>query len=529
MKTILLNYAYAILLAYIAVFFCFFYNYHLLYMEQLQVFRFSGLYFRSLVDKPGGLMDWAGGFVTQFFCLNHVGGLVLAGLLGILLGLQRVVLRRLGLERYSLAALLPVAAFAFYFMDVNAGLGALLGVLTALASAVAVLAVRNRRGRWVLFAGLLPALYWSCGAWSLVYAGIGMVAGLQPVWRRVSIKMTSWPVPGKRYAGWVQPGLLLLILAATVVGMQQRRNDSEETIYRLDYLMKRGAWDEMARVAARSSSRNAVFLAYTNLALLNTGKLTDRLLHFPQYPGVNEFWTPAYLPMYLTGELYYQLEMWHAARAYVFMANTQSPRGQSPVMYRRLAELEVVRGRPEAAMRYVTALGQTLFYRRWAREMEQAILSGNYPEDLQRKIDRYRPNGDFLAKELLYNVARKHEKDPGNRKVTEFLLAKYILANDYAGFLACLPQLRHAELPRLYHEFLLMYAYRRHDNSLLQHWNISRRTVEDFYNYLQVNQSGQPEEVIKARLQQSFGNTYWFYFQYNTNMQNDKNKTNSSP
>lgn len=529
MKTILLNYAYAFLLAYIAVFFCFFYNHHLLYMEQLQVFRFSGLYFHSLTDKPGGLMDWTGGLVTQFFCLNHVGGWVLAGLLGILLWLQRIVLRRLGMGQYSLVALLPVTAFAFYFMDVNARLGVLLGVLMALVGAVAVLGVKNRRGRWMLAVVLFPALYWSCGAWCLVYGGILLVAGLRPLWQRVPMKLTACPAAAKRYAGYMRSGVLLLIVAGTVVGMQQRRNDSEEVIYRLDHLMKRGAWNEMAQVAAGYSSRNAVFLAYTNLALLNTGKLTDRLLHFPQYPGVNEFWTPAYLPMYLTGELYYQLEMWHAARAYIFMANTQSPRGQSPVMYQRLAELELVRGRPEAALRYVTALGQTLFYRRWAKEMEQAILSGNYPEELQRTIDRYQPNGDFLAKELLYNIARKHEKDPENRKVTDFLLAKYILANDYSGFLACLSRLQPSELPRLYQEFLLMYAYRKHDNSLLQRWNISRRTVEDFYNYLQVNQSGQPEEVIKAKLQQSFGNTYWFYFQYNASMQSSKNKTNSSP
>ncbi|MCS2889819.1 DUF6057 family protein [Parabacteroides faecis] len=51
---LLSKYGAGILFLFIAVFFCFFYNYHLLYVEQLQLFRFTELYFQSLIGKPGG-------------------------------------------------------------------------------------------------------------------------------------------------------------------------------------------------------------------------------------------------------------------------------------------------------------------------------------------------------------------------------------------------------------------------------------------------------------------------------------------
>lgn len=579
MKQKLLKYGSIALLLYAGIFFSCLYNYHLLYAEQLQVFQFSSLYFHSLAAKPGGIAAWAGEFLMQFYALDHAAGIILLLCLLLLFFLLEKLSVRLKAGGYFPWGVVPAMCFAFFFLDVQAQVGSLLAATTAVGAALLLTFIRPGWVRQSVALGLIPAIYWCTGGGGLIYAGLLISCHLaaervnRPYLLLILLLSAGIPLLIREYVlplswgdTWVGTGFyradafprtvwwlialpalvplaarltgkafflsrrgtallsvaFLLMAGGSVAALQHQRNEVEEAIYALDHLLKKGEWEQMAQTALRKPYRNSVFVAYANLALLNTGRLNSDLFHFAQRKDANEFWTSAYLPMFLTGELYYQLDMTNAARAYIFMANTQSPKGQMPFLYRRLAEIEIVRGNPQASLRYIEALKHTLFYRRWAEETEQYVSSGNYPEALQRKINDYGPNTSFLAKELLYNLACKHEKSPANAKVTAFLLAKYLLANDHQGFLSCLSRLpaqTGRELPGAFQEFLLMYAYRIHDNSLIEQWNIGREVVERFYQYLQINQSGKPAEAIRESLSQSFGSTYWFYFQYTNNNQ----------
>ena len=63
--------------------------------------------------------------------------------------------------------------------------------------------------------------------------------------------------------------------------------------------------------------------------------------------------------------------MLYAARAYMFMANTQTPSGRSPLYLTRLAEIEYRRGKRAASLKYVALLESTLFYKDWAYKFRQ--------------------------------------------------------------------------------------------------------------------------------------------------------------
>lgn len=574
MKSIILKYGHVPCLLYIGVFFCCFYNYHLLYTEQLQVFQFTRLYAETLIGQPGGITAWLGEFVMQFYCINHLAGLVITAVLLTLFMLQRRLLQSWRLPDYQALCLLPVGAFALFFLGTQAQVGAALSVVVALGTVWGVGLIQGEKVRLLVSLLLIPAVYWCTGGGCLVYAGLlivgnllsgkvrilfllagGLLALTIPLATRLYLMPLSWSetwlgdgffrtatLPGKiwlllflpvvvpvlaRIAGrvggqgrraFVTHCILFLFITGGIAGaLQQKRNQSEETLYTLDYLMKKEEWKQLIQVAEKNPCRNQLFTSYLNLALSHENLLADRLFSFAQHPGVNEFWTSAWLPMYLTGELYYQLDMYNASRAYLFMANTQSPKGLSPAMCKRLAEVEIIRGNTITGMKYIRTLKHTLFYRAWAERMEHAVLSSHYPEELQRKIDSYRPNDAFLAKELLYNVAEKHRKDPDNRKVTDFLLVKYMLANDYKGFIyhfSRLPDRMKRELPRSYQEFLLMYAYMVHDTDLVKQWGIGNEVVNSFYQYLQINQSDLSPELLKQKLGDAYAHSYWFYAQY---------------
>ena len=78
------------------------YPHALSYQEQYQLFLWTGDYFLERVSVPGGLADWLGEFVVQFYYVEWLGALMLAGVF--------VLLQRLcvGKRFYLLSFVLPL-------------------------------------------------------------------------------------------------------------------------------------------------------------------------------------------------------------------------------------------------------------------------------------------------------------------------------------------------------------------------------------------------------------------------------------
>ena len=62
-----------IVYAVIFVFFAFYYNSHLHFNEQFQLFLLTGDFFIEKLSFPGGFSGYVGGFLTQFYYLSLVG------------------------------------------------------------------------------------------------------------------------------------------------------------------------------------------------------------------------------------------------------------------------------------------------------------------------------------------------------------------------------------------------------------------------------------------------------------------------
>ncbi len=154
--------------------FAFFYGiypYHILYQEQFQLFRFSADYAWEKAAYPGGVADYAGRFLTQFWVFAWAGALVMALLL---VALQRLVAavavglcRKRGL--YPLT-FVPSLVCLVLCCDENYLPAAIIQLVIALAAVCLYrqLPVWRWRG---LTAGLLaPVVYWMAGggAWLFI-------------------------------------------------------------------------------------------------------------------------------------------------------------------------------------------------------------------------------------------------------------------------------------------------------------------------------------------------------------------------
>ena len=70
------------------IFFGVYYSYHLHYQEQFQMFLFTSDYFVEQVSHPGGMADYLGGFLTQFYYYSWAGAAILTGAIG---GIHRLM------------------------------------------------------------------------------------------------------------------------------------------------------------------------------------------------------------------------------------------------------------------------------------------------------------------------------------------------------------------------------------------------------------------------------------------------------
>ena len=119
-----------------AIWFCLFNRYFVLhYHEQMQLFRFDGLYFRSYLDTPGGLAGYLGSFLTQFYYYPVVGCIIIAAVLSAVFLLSYHIFRNCGnIWQLFFIPFIPAVLLMMSFVNIHFDMSMALGFLFALAS-----------------------------------------------------------------------------------------------------------------------------------------------------------------------------------------------------------------------------------------------------------------------------------------------------------------------------------------------------------------------------------------------------------
>ena len=123
------------------LFFWLAYPYHVYYQEQFQLFQFSWRYLAETLAVPGGLADWCGRFLTQFFYFSAAGSLILALLLAAIQLATAALAKNLSPIGYALTFIPPILLLIF-FCDADAMPCSLVAILLSLLFALAVVHIR---------------------------------------------------------------------------------------------------------------------------------------------------------------------------------------------------------------------------------------------------------------------------------------------------------------------------------------------------------------------------------------------------
>ena len=438
-------------------FFLFAYPYHLMRREQQNLFLFDGAYIRETYRGVGFLGRFVSDFLEQFFLAAVPASLIVALLLtGIGVVVFRICRHFLGKwPSLGVAALF----FAWSFLRETGNLYLTRYTVATLALLSLVLLALQFKNAW-----LKPVA-------AALLVGLGIWAFGSPVHK---IYGKVWSVPNLPY----------------------------ERVVGLDTETYREHWDKVLQLSKVDLYTEEASYCY-NLALAMKGRLGDDLFDHSQnhhfsllFPASSE---QTVMTNAMAGEAWFQLGDMTVAEQSAITSLQASPKHTGARYLERLARVNLISGEEGAAMKYLTILGKTLFYGRWARSM----MPGLQDETVRAQLSD--AHARLARKDMVHQLERPRElllglleADPANAAARNYLLCYDLLTYDLDAFMQDFtPDLISA---RLYQEAVLLWLTLQ---GRLTPDEISRYgmdlSVSDRMNRFGMNPA-------------AFKNTYWYYY-----------------
>ncbi len=545
-------------------FFCFQYRYHVAYQEQYQLFEWTAAYFGSVCSVPGGFADWLGRCLVQFFIQAPTGAAIYALLLVLVQVTCFLTFKGRNLLLYVLS-FIPAVLLWIFFCNESSLPGAAVAVIVS--QTALWLSFRYNLGAAFRLA-LIPVLYMLCGPVAAVYALAVCADRMRPgvlacsvlimlacpfvsqfIFHRTLLQLSSgvhyfrfpfvaawmpliasvtaavlcwlaspdWSEVRPTTTAWTGWCVAMVLAAALPPIVKASCDFRKEESMKYDFLVRYHLWNRTIDAAAHKQPDTPMTVCCLNLALAMNSQLGDHQFEFFQngeeglLPGfVRDFTSP--LP---TAEAYWNLGMVNTAQRYTFEAQEAIPDQQkSARCYRRLVQTNIINGDFDVARKYLDALDNTLFYRRWAQDMRKAMDTGKVMDDpeLRRVADSRLHNRDFLFSETEMDsmIGLLMLENGSNSVAVQYLMSWCLLGKDLDRFEQCFSLIRGTVMNKSYQEALLLRWATTHTDLDGLPVDLQGQNVARLGSFYEAYQSGASEDEMLRR----FGDTYWFYYFY---------------
>ena len=340
----------------------------------------------------------------------------------------------------------------------------------------------------------------------------------------------QWPIGAGRHphrapADWCGGAFKRLVESLIMFGIAGAaaffsNNSERRTMLEIHYYTCRRMWPQVLQAAGHRSTGYFAINA-VNRALYHTGRLGSEMFAYPQHPDA----------LLLTGEdrvlVYWQkfdtqLDLGLINMAQKNFAECMEVYGEHPLILKRLALINMVKGNIGAAKIYLGALGKTLFDADWARDYLARLQSDpnlSTDKDIQQlrcvSLKKDHPTV-FLANENMFLTLLSENSK--NRMAFEYLMSWYLLTKQLdklVGNIGRLKELGYSQIPRHYEEGLLIYAYGKNEAVFLHGYDAgpeARRQIEGFSTIF--NSYGGNKQAASHKLAEDYGGSYFFYHLY---------------
>ena len=364
-----------------------------------QLFLWTGDYFVERIVTPGGLAQYLGEMIAQFF-INPVNGAIGYTLLFIAAQqLSNLLLRQffptlktkyrlvlsfivpLGLWRLAMVPTMPLTLT----MAVLLVMGAACGLMTISQES------SGKKRLWALLPAI-PIMFWLTGSAAILltlccFRWIPLTVTLFAACLIGSSYLTPYPL--RQVAKGID-----YFDADNRIGMEMSSYEEMEC----DMLFRQGKWEKIIRKFKNPESpavRSAVLFAYYKSGQLDRAGLMNNLV----IPQEQQNYSPTVFntndihfvvnfgslsSAFMVSDMAYHLYWTNIAQRTAFEAMEYIPNcNKSGRALKRLVETNIISGHYDVARKYISILEKSTFYGKWAQSMRPVVdhpeLIKNYP------------------------------------------------------------------------------------------------------------------------------------------------------
>jgi hypothetical protein len=417
-------------------FFAFFYQYHVYFTEQLQIFQMTFSHFLNYFSKPAFFASYSGDFLTQFYYLTVGGAVVITLTLAMLwFAVSRLLKKISNNNPLILFTVLPVVFSWIALCSMEFPVSNLISLILSVFAANLYLSILSRRNRFVAAIFMLPLLYITAGSnfyllaiiaacfeiytinpgkiyHSLLLCAITIFVPLalknhyllttgqaftylsemnrNPGFKHflpllsvlISVVIAGSPLQNLKLKLNTLPSValqLVFIIVLLVTGFRLNADFTLEKILKLDFEASHDRWSKVYELSQKYKMHNKLSAYYTNMALSKLGYMSDSLMEYYQ-PAATGLFIPVnanenYMTITFSNEIYWQLGDINASQHSALLGMIFSPRAQNVRLMKRLVEINIVNRQYAAAEKFIGILGKTMFYRKWASDRRKFLFN----------------------------------------------------------------------------------------------------------------------------------------------------------
>lgn len=445
------------------------------YHEQYQLFLLTTDYFVDEMRVAGGLAQYIGEFIVQFYIYESLGAL----LISVVSAVMTYLISKFVDKGQILLAVIPTALLLWHMGDENTMMAFPIAIIIALLSYMTM-----KKVHWLADIAVYPVMFWLIGPMVWLYAGLrvkdwksacGLIYLISIQLLCAKFILVQWPMENVMLGIWyyryedIMPALQIIIPIVIVVIVKASRfltfdkkyilqaiavcvlavlavtqgfdKDKYELI-KQDYLIRNERWSEVVQNAEKYTVRTEFWSECVNLSLAMTGQLSTRMFDFFQSDE-----QALIMPMYrdMTSNLpsmeaFYRLGMTNECLRYAYDLQESIPQGKkSGRLSKRIVECCLVSGRHDVAKKYLGLLKKSMFYRVWAENTEayvgnESMINSN-PKYRKMRENAFKTDFLFYYPELAKVFYHLFLSNTDNKMALEYMLGQTLLDGNINVFM----------------------------------------------------------------------------------------------
>lgn len=530
------------------IYFCFFSRPVLSFQEKQSLFLFSGQYLSGFLLKPGGLLEYTGKFLTQFYFYPVFGAFLLSTIISLSIILCFEISKKLTNPPFipiliaPAALLLLLQSHYYHWMEYN------LGFLLVLFFYNWVISPLKTSEKYLILL-FIPLFYYVAGAYLFFFLGIFVIHNLicekgkyrftysilaillsffafvvfykilflQPIEHYFLYPLPLVNVKNHKLLLAVLSGLIIVLplvlrlkivpatkqasisaflltvtglFAVTIFLLSQFYNPQTLRVLKMEHLVAEKKYDAAIRLHEESPSQNLIGQYFYNIALSETNQLCERLFFGRQDFGVNALllpWSNEHLPW--GAQFYYSAGLINEAHRWAY--EEMVVYGKRPQNIELLLKTNLINGNYERAKKYTNILKTTINYKNIAKEYEKILADTTFilqhPDLMEKRKSMPETNFFIQIDNPQDNIPLLFQSNPFNKKAFEYEMAWLLLSKDVETLVNNLKGLKglgYLYLPRHLEEAILIYNNGTGKMPGLEGLTIRKETASNFQKYV---------------------------------------------